>query len=213
MALPSNCLYMLTWILDMYVLDTCKTSHYLIMKKEGAAKVSMKLKAVLHGSTCNNDFPRNTVSWKVDPRVTCHRERFSAQHWVRQHVESFLISFKNTIRCCHENWQYVLRGKSMLRVDPCNTTIRIRVKKASLIKKNSLKTKLYMPVALTNMSRETSYCTSMIFYNTKIKVRYTRPHQLYSCCTLFFLPSIIRDLSFFIGRGGAVVSGGASEHF
>ena len=41
-------------------------------------------------------------SWKVDPRVTCHRERFFAQHWVRQNV-SFLISFKNTIRCCHEN--------------------------------------------------------------------------------------------------------------
>ena len=60
-------------------------------------------KAVLHGSTCNNDFLRNTVSWKVDPRVTCHRERFSAQHWVRQHVASFWISFKNTIRCCHEN--------------------------------------------------------------------------------------------------------------
>ena len=28
---------------------------------------AQQFKAVLHGSTYDNDFPRNTVSWKVDP--------------------------------------------------------------------------------------------------------------------------------------------------
>ena len=86
------------------------------------------LKAALHESTCNNDFPPNTVSCKIDPRVTCHRERFIAQHWVRQHVASFWISFKNTIRCCAENQCYKLTRVTPPSEDPASKRLRMFLK-------------------------------------------------------------------------------------
>ena len=70
-----------------------------------------------------------------------------------------------------------------------------------------------MPVALTNMSRETSYVHDFLQYQDRSSVHTAT--QAVQLLYVIFLPSIIRDLSFFIGRGGGggFLGGGASEHF
>ena len=76
---------------------------------------------VLKGRVTRVDFPRNTVSWKIVPRVTGHRGRFSAQNWARATYCEFLNWFQK-LATQHAT---LLRGKSSLHVDLCNTAFKL----------------------------------------------------------------------------------------
>ena len=60
-----------------------------VAESVGASAKYFNVVQVSKGRVTRANFPRNIVSWKVDPHVTCHLGRFSAQHWIRQYVASF----------------------------------------------------------------------------------------------------------------------------